>query len=53
VQLELETYTFLTPRVSMQRANVYAVANEQILKGFSNVPSDPWDPSISLHAVAD
>ena len=30
----LENYTFLTPKFSIQRTNIYADANEQILEGF-------------------
>jgi hypothetical protein len=33
----LGNYTFLTPGMEVERPNVYAGQNEQLLKGFSNV----------------
>lgn len=33
----LENYTFLTLRFSMQGTNIYPVAKELLLKGFSNI----------------
>jgi hypothetical protein len=33
----LENYSFLTPEFAMQRTTVYAGAQEQSLKGFSNM----------------
>jgi hypothetical protein len=37
VNRRLVNYTFLTPGMEVERPNVYAGQNEQLLKGFSNV----------------
>ena len=40
VNPRLVKYTFLTPKTSTHRPNVYAGRKGQILKGFSNVTQD-------------